>query len=139
MNALHTLALFGEAEKGNFHTPHLLHSLPQVMDSLGNPPPDSRGLYYAVQAVLYDYHLIFFRVEEEGFSYHDYFSGLKIMEKEALFDKISAIFMPGVGDAEIIDTVIPLCQSHQSVYLTSEADLYDYLTTSVRKESPPAF
>ncbi len=50
MGQFNTLALFGEAEKGTFRTPHLLRSLPQVMESLGNPPPDSRGLFYAVQA-----------------------------------------------------------------------------------------
>lgn len=128
MSHFNTLALFGEAEKGTFRIPHLLQSLPQVMEALGNPPPDSRGLYYAVQALMYNYNLIFFRVEEEGFSYHDYFSGLHILEKESLFDDVSAIFLPGVGDAEIIDAVIPLCQYYQSIYITSEADLYDYLT-----------
>ncbi|ADI39199.1 putative uncharacterized protein [Waddlia chondrophila 2032/99] len=129
MTPLHTLALFGEAEKGTFRKPHLLSSLPQVMESLGNPPPDSRGLFCAVQALLYDYDLIFFRVEEEGFSYQDYFSGLKILEKEDLFDDVLAVCLPGVGDSEIIDTVIPLCQYYQSIFITSESDLYDYLTS----------
>ena len=138
MGQFNTLALFGEAEKGTFRTPHLLQSLPQVMESLGNPPPDSRGLFYAVQALLYDYNLIFFRVEEEGFSYQDYFSGLRILEKEAFIDDISAIFLPGVGDSEIIDAVIPLCRYHQSVFMTSEADLYDYLTSMRGKNIPPA-
>jgi len=127
MTSSQRLALFGEAEKGTFRKPHLLRSLPQVMESLGNPPPESRGLFYAVQALMYDYDLIFFRVEEEGFSYQDYFSGLKILEKEELFDGISAICLPGVGDAEIIDFVIPLCQYYQSIFITSESDLYDYL------------
>jgi hypothetical protein len=138
MGHFNTLALFGEAEKGNFRTPHQLQSLTQVMDSLGHPPPESRGLYYAVQALMYDYNLIFFRVEEEGFSYHDYFSGLRILEKESLFDDLSAIFLPGVGDSEIIDAVIPLCQHYQSIYITSEADLYDYLTEVRGENLPPA-
>lgn len=124
----HTLALFGEAEKGTFRKPHLFRSLPQVMESLGHPPPESRGLYFAIQAMMYNYDLIFFRVEEEGFSYQDYFSGLKTLEKEDLFGNLSAICLPGVGDSEIIDTVIPLCQVYQSIFITSESDLYDYLT-----------
>ena len=135
MIPVHTLALFGEAEKGTFRKPHLFRSLPQVMESLGNPPPESRGLFFAVQAMMYNYDLIFFRVEEEGFSYQDYFSGLKTMEKEDLFNNLSAICLPGVGDSEIIDAVMPLCQHHQSIFITSEADLYDYLTT-YRSEEP---
>jgi hypothetical protein len=137
MENVHTLALFGEAEKGNFRTPHHIKSLPQVMESLGHPPPDSRGLFYAVQALLYNYQLIFFRVEEEGFSYQDYFFGLRTLEKEALFGGVDGIFLPGVGDSEIIDAVIPLCLHYQSIYMTSEADLYDYLMSNrVRGEDP---
>ncbi len=77
-------------------------------------------------------------MEEEGFSYQDYFSGLRILENESLIDDISAIFLPGVGDSEIIDAVIPLCRHHQSIYMTSEADLYDYLTSIRGEKFPPA-
>ncbi|MES2122361.1 MAG: hypothetical protein V4492_06245, partial [Chlamydiota bacterium] len=60
--------LFGEAEKGDYCTPFVCKSLPQLADTFGNPPEESRGLMYAVQAILYERELIYFRVKEEGFS-----------------------------------------------------------------------
>jgi len=71
----YSIAMFGEAEKGSFHTAYFCQNLPQLVDYLGHPPPHSKGLYYAVQALLFQRNLIFFRVEEEGFSYQDYFLG----------------------------------------------------------------
>ncbi len=131
MDNITTLALFGEAEKGDFHTPYHFNCLPQVMDVLGHPPPQSSGLFYAVQALMFNHELIFFRVEEEGFSYQDYFKGLRILEKDALVSQIAAICLPGVGDSEILDATIPLCEKHHSLYIMSEQDLYDYLTRGV--------
>ena len=124
-----TIALFGEAEKGDYRTAYHCKTLPQLVDYLGNPPPDSHGLYYAVQALLYKRELIFFRVKEEGFSDQDYYSGLRFLEKENLIAKIVAYCLPGVGDSEIINTVIPICDQNNSIMITSEPDLYDYLTS----------
>ena len=124
----YTIALFGEAEKGNFNTAYYCESLPQLVDNLGNPPPESRGLYYAVQTLLFERNLIFFRVEEEGFSFQDYLLGLRMLENRDLVTNIAAICLPGVGDAEIIDAAIPLCHRHNSIIITTEPDLYDYLT-----------
>ena len=76
----HTMAVFGEAEKGQFKKPYFLYDLPQLVDTFGNPPADSQGLFFAVQALLYQRELIFFRVEEEGFSTADYLFGLKYLE-----------------------------------------------------------
>lgn len=60
------VALFGEAEKGAFKKPHILNKLPQLYDLLGNPPQESEGLFFAVQALLYNREIIFFRVADEG-------------------------------------------------------------------------
>src|SRR5688572_2866620 len=102
------IALFGEAEKGEYRIPHYCKTLDQLVDSLGHPPPNSRGLFYAVQALLYRHHLIFFRVKEEGFSEQDYFSGVHLLKTQELLPKLAAICIPGVGNNEIIDAVIPI-------------------------------
>ena len=96
--------------------------------SLGHPPAESQGISYAVQALLYKKELIFFRVKEEGFSSQDYMRGLKILKKKAT-SSLTAICMPGVGDATIIDSSQTVCQIHKSFLIITEKDLYDYLTT----------
>jgi hypothetical protein len=126
----YTVAVFGEAEKGDFQTAYYCDNLPQLVDCFGNPPKDSHGLYFAVQALLFHRHIIFLRVREEGFSQQDYFVGLKLLERRDLISHLEAIGLPGVGDAEIIDAVVPVCQLYHSVLLTTEADFFDYVTHS---------
>lgn len=128
MEHVYTVAMFGEAEKGQFQTAYFCKNLPQLEEYLGNPPPESRGLFYAVQALLYERNLIFFRVEEEGFSHQDYFLGLRMLEKNKLLTDVAAICLPGVGNAEILEAATPLCKIHNSFIITTEPDLYDYLT-----------
>ena len=36
--------------------------------------------------------------------------------------------MPGVGDHEIINAAIPVCDQHRSLIILDEKDLYDYLS-----------
>lgn len=43
---VHTIALFGEAEKGQFEYPYYCENLDQLAEFLGHPPPESRGLYH---------------------------------------------------------------------------------------------
>lgn len=124
-----TIALFGEAERGEFHAAYYVKSLKQLVEMMGNPPAESKGLHYAVQALLLDWSLIFFRVKDEGFSRDDYFRGFNILENKELFPSLTALFLPGMGDAAVLDATIPLCRMHQSLLLTTEADLYDYLTS----------
>lgn len=126
----HTIFLFGEAEKGDFCTPLICKSLPQLADTLGNPPEESLGILYAVQALLYERELIFFRVKEEGFSTQDYMRGLKLLQNKEITPHLAAICMPGVGDVEIIDATNPVCSLHKSSLIITEKDLYDYLTSS---------
>lgn len=127
----YTVALFGEAEKGEYRTAYFCQSLEQLVDYLGHPPPESKGLYYAVQALLYHRNLIFFRVREEGFSEQDYFCGAHLLKKQSLIPDIAAICIPGVGNGEIIEAIVPLCAVYHSILITTEADLYDYLTLNV--------
>lgn len=124
----YTVALFGEAERGEYRIAHFCHSVPQLLENLGNPPPYSRGIYYAIQALLYHRDLIFFRVKEEGFSYQDYLLGLALLKKKDIVAHLSAICMPGVGDAEIIEALTPVCVLHHSVLITNESDFYDYIS-----------
>lgn len=122
------MALFGEAEKGDFHKGYLCENLTQLSENFGNPPHQSRGLFYAVQALLYQRKLIFFRVKEEGFSLQDYFRGFDVLKSQNATQGICAICMPGVGNGEIIEAVIPLCKNHHSLLIINEADFYDFMT-----------
>ena len=124
----HTLFLFGEAEKGDLCMPLHFRSLPELADRLGNPPEESEGILYAVQALLYDRELIFFRVREEGFSYTDYLKGLGFLQNKDAFPSLAGICMPGVGNHELLAAAKPVCEMHQSCLIISEKDLYDYLT-----------
>jgi hypothetical protein len=124
----HTIALFGEAEKGDFRSAYFCNSLEQLADSFGNAPINSNGLYFAVQALLYRHNLIFFRVQEEGYSLQDYNFGMNLLYTQNQISKISAICMPGVGNSEIIRATTTLCAIYHSIFITTEADFYDYLT-----------
>ncbi len=125
---IYNIALFGEAEKGEYSTAYFCQSVQQLLERFGNPPPESRGIYYAIQALLYRRGLIFFRVREEGFSYEDYLSGLHCLQKQQLVPHLAALCLPGVGDREIIEAIAPVCAIYHSILITGEADFYDYLT-----------
>lgn len=124
----HVVALFGEAEKGQWKIPYRVRELPELIDLLGNPPEESEGLSFAIQALLYEREVIYFRVQEEGFSKEDYFSGLSILKNQKKIRQLHALCMPGVGDKEILDASHPICELHKSHLITTQKDLYDYLT-----------
>lgn len=124
-----TIALFGEAEKGAFKVPHVLCKLPQLVDLLGNPPAESEGLFFAIQAILYNRELIFFRVAEEGFSRIDYLNGLKLLSDREKVKNLNALCLPGVGDPEILAATEGVCHLHKSFLITNQKDLYDFLTS----------
>lgn len=124
----YTVFLFGEAGKGEFCTPYPCRSLPQLVDVLGHPPPESVGLSYAVQALLFGRELIYFRVKEEGFSVADYMRGFRLLENRELFCHLKAIGVPGVGDQEIIEAASAVCQLYRSILITTERDFYDLMT-----------
>jgi len=120
--------LFGAAEKGELCKPIYLHSLDQLLEILGNPPETSEGILCAIQALLLNNSLIYFRVEEEGFSYENYLKGFRLLHKEGLIMKVSAVCMPGMANSEIWDVLLPICRNFRIIILMSEKDLYDYLT-----------
>lgn len=120
--------MFGEAERGAFCTPLVCRSLPQLIDTLGNPPEESQGILYAIQTLLYERELIFFRVEAEGFSTKDYLKGIQILYQQGGGFGLAAICMPGMGNGEIIQATTPVCYIHQSFLIVNEKDLYDFLT-----------
>jgi hypothetical protein len=125
----HTIALFGEAEKGEYRMAYFCDSLPELVENLGNPPSDSKGLHYAIQVLLYHRHLIFFRVKEEGYSIQDYMLGLRFLENRQLIPQLSAVCMPGVGDAQVIHAGSDICNLYKSLLVINESDLYDYITS----------
>jgi hypothetical protein len=120
--------LFGSSEKGEAGKPLYVSSLQQLWEGLGHSPQDSEGIKYAVQALLFQRRLIYFRVVEEGYSPADYKQGLQLLEQNVIKEKVVAICMPGVGDSNLIKAVTPICYKHQSVLIISEKDLYDFLT-----------
>lgn len=125
---VHLVFLFGEAERGSFCTPIQCHGLEDLSEKFGNPPDESLGLFYAIQALLYQRQLIYFRVKEEGFSTSDYKRGLNMLRKKEISQNPTAICMPGVGDAALIDETSEICYLFHSILITTEKDFYDYLT-----------
>ncbi len=123
------IALFGETEKGESGYPRLITSVPLLSETLGHPPFESRGIFYAIQFLLYGYEVIFVPVKEEGFSTKDYLRGLNLLHDKKKFSSLSGLCLPGVGDAQILDATLPLCDTHKCCLITSERDLYDYLTS----------
>jgi|ERR1700722_15647114 len=125
----YTIALFGEAGRGEFRTAYYCKTLEQLSECLGEPPSiDCKGLDFAIQALLYQRGVVYFRVHEEGFSIQDYLSGLTSLENKDLFPSISALCLPGVGSSEIIQATDPICSIHRSFLILTEKDLYDFLT-----------
>lgn len=125
----HTIALFGEAEKGKYRTAYYCRSMAELAEHFGEPPSEeAKGLHFAIQALLYNRGVIFFRVHEEGFSSQDYLQGLNLLEKKDQIPRLSALCLPGVGSGEIIEATTPIISIHQSFLIFSESDLYDYLT-----------
>lgn len=125
----YTVALFGETEKGNLNCAYHCRDLAELAHHLGEPPhSECQGLQFAIQSLLYNCPVIFFRVMEEGFSQEDYLFGLQCLKEGKKFPKITALGLPGVGDRAIIEATTPLCASHKSILILTERDLYDYLT-----------
>ncbi|QVL57876.1 MAG: hypothetical protein KFB93_02005 [Simkaniaceae bacterium] len=124
-----TVALFGEAEKGEIGSPLFMKSLTHLNETLGNPPHESRGLFFAIQFLMYEQEVIYVRVKEEGFSTKDYLKGMKHLLNKKQISHLTAVCLPGVGDARIIDSVLPVTETHGALVVTTEQDLYDYLTS----------
>ncbi|MEG0037171.1 MAG: hypothetical protein RSB82_00480 [Victivallaceae bacterium] len=121
------IALFGEAEKGNYDAAYLCHDLIDLCSYLGQK--ESNGLFLAIRSLMYDYSVIYFRVKEEGFSTENYFFGLHFLKTQSSLRNIIALGLPGVGDREIIDASCSICHKYGSLLICSETDFYDLLTS----------
>lgn len=124
----YTIAMFGEAERGEFRTAYFCQNLEQLDEYFGNPPAQSQGLYYAVQALLFRRQLIFFRVMEEGFSIQDYLIGAQLLEQQRLIPQLDVICTPGLANPAVLNALQPVFQQYHSILFFNEADFYDYLT-----------
>lgn len=122
-----TIALFGEAERGEYKKGYFCEEIDQLAEIFGNPPDESFGLYYATQALLFRCPLIFFRVQQEGFSLEDYLAGAQILSVSPLAGRVRAICSPGLGDRRVIDLLTGFSHTHRQILITNERDLQDYL------------
>ncbi len=126
------VALFGEAEKGLLDTVYFCPTLRELFEHLGQPPANTCGLYYAVQALLYDLPVIYLKVREEGASLEDYFSGFRLLRNSnSPVLSLQALFLPGVGSSNVLDEGVNLCLERHSVLIVNESDFYDYMTQSL--------
>ncbi len=122
---VYPIALFGEGARVSSHTPLFLRTVEELLEQVGMPSLESLGLSFAMQTLLYHLPLIYFQVEEEGFSREDYFLGFHLLLQKK--EKLSAVCLPGVGDDAIFQAALPLCEQSQALLLTTEKDLFDYL------------
>ena len=102
-------------------------SLPKLCDLFGTPPPESLGIAYAIQALLYKRPLFFFRVREEGFSTKDYLKGFHLMQHPSALPTRLTLVLPGVGSEEILTEATKICQLRNNFLIVTERDLFDYL------------
>lgn len=123
------IACFGETERGEFQAVYYCQSAWELADYFGGPPhQECQGLSLAIQALLYEWEVIFIRVREEGFSTSDYLYGLSLLQERERIPPLSALCLPGVGSREIIEATTPVCALHNSFLLFTDRDLFDYLT-----------
>lgn len=124
------IALFGQAQKGDLHTMYYCKSVEELFHFFGEPPKETQGLFFAVQALLYSRHLIYFRVKEEGACEKEYLFGLHLLRDFApKLPHVGALFLPQMGVQTVIDEGLLLCKTQKSVLLVQEADFYDYMTS----------
>ncbi|MBI5274783.1 MAG: hypothetical protein HY860_07020 [Chlamydiales bacterium] len=121
------IVLFGESEKGSFQHIIVIDSITKLCDVLGNPPGESLGIGFAVQTLLFRNKVFYKRVEEEGFHTKDYHLGLKLITDYE--EPIDGIYMPGVGDKDLIQEAQEFCNKRHALLLINDRDFYDFLTS----------
>ncbi len=123
-----TLTLIGEAAKGDFCTGVLCSSLWKLWDTFGEPPMDTEALFYAIQSLSFGKPVVFFRVEEEGFSLSEYELCLNSLDKAIPNNSpLGALFLPKVGTGEIIEHSLEICIVHAGILIMNDKDFFDYL------------
>ena len=81
MNRL-KVVIFGQAQKGKFFSLMFFNSISKLALDLGHPPEETAGIFFAIQALLYNRDVYFFRVNEEGFSNKDYLYGFRLLKNK---------------------------------------------------------
>ncbi|PCI77823.1 hypothetical protein COB21_02380 [Candidatus Aerophobetes bacterium] len=122
------IALFGEAQRGNFSRLVTLHTLEKLHDTFGMPPPLSKGIWLSIQLLMQNEIIYFYRIEEEGFSYPHYHEGLKLLDSQQTQYPLKALCMPGLGDRIMVGKATEFCKKHSIIFLCTEEDFYDYVT-----------
>lgn len=123
------LTLIGEAEKGDLCTGVFCSSLWQLWDTFGEPPRETEGLFYAIQSLSFGKPVLFFRVEEEGFSLAEYEVCLESLDKAIPYsDPLGALFLPKVGTQEVIEHSLHICEEHAGILIMNDMDFFDYLS-----------
>lgn len=130
MTTKKTIVIFGESKEGEFQKLIFLNTLPDLANKIGEPTETGTGVHMAIQAMLFNHDILFYKVTEEGFSTNDYLAGLKLLEKDTLSSSLAAIALPGVGTSEILNAASSLCALHKSLLIITEKDLYDFMTQS---------
>ena len=122
------LFIFGEAEKGPFCRPVLCKEPLELFNQFGHAPQESYGLILALQSIFYQRPVLFFRVEEEGYSLNDYYKGLELLQTDWDSIPIQGIALPGVSNLEIIEKTERFIFKKRSLFLMNEKDFFDFLT-----------
>lgn len=122
------VTIFGESEKGPLGTLLSIDSLPKLAESLGVPTDGSEGLHLAVQTLMSNKTVLFYRVTEEGSNIAEYARGLKLLQ-ELEMPTLVALALPGIGDPEIQHLAKALCKAKHSILIVNQRDFYDIMTS----------
>ncbi len=125
-----TILIFGESQKGELQKFLFLKTLPDLAEALGEPTETGLGIHMAIQAMLFNQSVLFYKVKEEGFNIDHYLMGFKLLEKEFTSILLTAIALPGASSPPILEIADSLCKLHKSLILFNEKDLYDFMTRS---------
>lgn len=122
------VTIFGESEKGPLGTLLSIDSLPKLAEALGVPTENSVGVHLAVQTLMSNKIVLFYRVTEEGSNIAEYTRGLKLLQ-ELDMPSLVALALPGIGDPEIQHLAKTLCKAKHSILIVNQRDFYDIMTT----------
>ncbi len=122
----YVFCLFGESRRGIFGEPMLFSELEELSLVLGEPLEGRAGGHDAIQILLYQYKLLFFRVQQEGVSLEDYYKGFTWLQKSS--SPVTAMKLPGVGNRAVLGAAHAICQEKGSILVIDETDFYDFAT-----------
>lgn len=123
------VTIFGESEKGPLGVLLSVDSLPFLAESFGSPTENSVGIHLAIQTLMSDKIVLFYRVTEEGVDKNEYARGLKLLEGLDL-PALAALALPGIGDLEIQHLAKNVCKLKHSILIVNERDFYDLMTNT---------